>query len=97
MASASIDAYLVPWAERVGFHTVVATKLEVAPDGRLTGRFDGEACWGRAKLRRVEQAVGPLSDHYVMAYGDSRGDEPLLSAANRGWRIRGPASWDRID
>jgi phosphatidylglycerophosphatase C len=89
LASASLDAYLVPLGELLGADEVVCTRLERGADGRLTGRLDGANCRGAEKARRVRAVLAErgLEDAELWAYGDSRDDEPLLAAAEHGIRV----------
>ena len=84
LASASLDVYLRPLAARLVVDEVVCTRLERAPDGRLTGRLLGANCRGEEKARRVREwlAGAGLADAELWAYGDSPGDRPLLSVAD---------------
>ena len=83
LASASLEAYLVPLGAELGVDGVVCTRLEVAPDGRLTGRLDGANCRGAEKGRRVHEwlAEAGLADAELWAYGDSPGDAEMLQLA----------------
>ena len=83
IVSASFRNYLDPIAARLGIDAVLATELEVGPDGRLTGRLRGPNVRGIEKVRRLEQWFGgePV---YLWAYGDSGGDRELLALADRG-------------
>lgn len=82
LISASIDAYLKPWSEQQGFGDLICSKLEVDGNGHVTGRLDGVNCWGPEKERRLIELLGPKEDFMLYAYGDSRGDEELLSLAD---------------
>jgi len=83
LASASLEVYLDPLCTSLGFDQVVGTRLEIR-DGVATGRFDGLPCWGMEKLRRVRVALDPArGDILAHVYGNSRGDHPLLQAAQR--------------
>ena len=81
LVSASLEAYLLPWAKTMGFDEVVGTKLE-SRAGVLTGCIQGKNCYGQEKVDRLKQVLGDLSQHCIYAYGDSRGDKELLAAAN---------------
>lgn len=80
LVSASLEAYLLPWAEAMGFDLATGTQLEVQNE-RLTGRILGKNCYGREKVERLRGMLGDLSQYYIYAYGDSRGDKELLAAA----------------
>ncbi len=82
LVSASIEDYLVPWAEAEGFSKVLATRLEVDAQGFLTGRFLGKNCYGTEKVRRIEEYLGALDQFEIYAYGDSRGDKEMLAIAD---------------
>ena len=52
LVSASFEVYLRPLAELLGADDVLAARLEVGPDGRLTGLLAGPNCRGPAKVPR---------------------------------------------
>ena len=86
LVSASFEVYLRPLAELLGADDVLAARLEVGADGRLTGRLDGDNCRGPEKVRRLhgwldEHAGGRAAVH-LTAYGDSPGDRELLADAD---------------
>ena len=78
LLSASLEAYLSPWAEQVGIDQVIGTRLEIQGNV-LTGRIDGKNCYGSEKVKRLTQVLGDLNSYCIHAYGDSRGDLPLLN------------------
>jgi phosphatidylglycerophosphatase C len=93
IVSASPEAYLVPVGDELGVDTVVATRLAVGDDGRLTGGYDGANCRGQEKITRVRRwietqtdgdgdATGPTA--VLWAYGNSKGDRQLLRGADVG-------------
>lgn len=87
IASASPTVWIEPWASRNGISTVIATRLAVTvADGRqlFTGYFDGLNCNGEEKHRRVE-AIFPREQFHIVAYGNSRGDYPLLRYAHEAY------------
>ena len=80
LVSASPELYVTPIGRRLGFDTVLATRLEVGADGRLTGRLQGANCRGPEKVMRLREWRGEgLSIDY--AYGDSAGDREMLDLA----------------
>lgn len=85
VVSASLSAYLRPFAERVGAE-LVCTQLEEGPDGRLTGRLLGANVRGAEKVTRLTEHLGlepgGLPAVELWAYGDSPGDRELLAAAD---------------
>lgn len=81
LISASIDAYVEPWGKRVGFDHVICSQLETTPQNTITGHLVGANCWGPEKIARLESVLGPLNNVTLYAYGDSRGDQELLAAA----------------
>ncbi len=79
VVSASIDNWVQPFFD---FVKVLGTKIEVK-DGVVTGRFISSNCYGREKVRRIEQMLTqPRSHYYIVAYGDSRGDKEMLEYAD---------------
>lgn len=79
LCSASPAIVLQPFAERLGVK-LIGTQLEVV-DGVLTGRINGHNCRCDQKIQRLEQVYGPLNQLHLRAWGDSRGDYELLTAA----------------
>lgn len=80
LVSASPELYVAPIGRRLGFDAVLATRLEVDADGRLTGRIEGANCRGPEKVVRLrEWRGGTLTVAY--AYGDSAGDREMLALA----------------
>ena len=86
IVSASYAIYVEPLAALLGVHHVLATRLVVAADGRLTGELDGANCRGQEKVRRLHEwldtAHGGRSAVEVVAYGDSAGDREMLADAD---------------
>ncbi len=86
IVSASIEHYLHPWAESQGIKYVFATQLETDSE-RLTGELSGQNCWGEGKTARIRAEMGHTPYEIAEAYGDSKGDKPLLYAAKASfWR-----------
>ena len=80
LVSASPELYVTPIGRRLGFDAVLATRLEVDAEGRLTGRIQGTNCRGPEKVVRLrEWRGGTLTVAY--AYGDSAGDREMLALA----------------
>ena len=96
LVSASIDCYVEPWGLRVGFDRVLGSRMAIDDSARVRGGFEGEPCWGEAKLRRLREEVGPLSGYTVVVYGNEPGDLALLAEADHAVRVRAGDSWPRL-
>lgn len=85
VVSASPEVYVGPAGRLLGVDGVIATRLEVS-DGMLTGRYEGANCRGEEKVRRFREWIeaGPGHPARIWAYGNSRGDLRLLTAADVG-------------
>jgi HAD superfamily hydrolase (TIGR01490 family) len=79
IVSASPELYVAPLGRCLGVD-VLATRLEVGSDGRLTGRLAGRNCRGAEKALRLREHLGP-EPVTLIAYGDSKGDRQLLAMA----------------
>ena len=84
LATTSPAAFVTPFAERLGFDHVVATRWQ-ASNGTYTGETDGGFLWGRAKrdgvVELAEREHINLSGSF--AYSDSAYDVPLLTAVGK--------------
>jgi HAD superfamily hydrolase (TIGR01490 family) len=71
-----------PLARRLGIDHVVASELELGPDGRFTGRLVQPFCYGPGKLARARELAERLGIRLEEAtfYTDSHTDLPLLEA-----------------
>jgi phosphatidylglycerophosphatase C len=99
VVSASPEVYLGPAVEVLGAEALIATRLEVDDDGRLTGHYDGANCRGREKVRRLRRWIDdvmPDADPVVWAYGNSRGDRALLEHADVGVNVARLGRWGRL-
>ena len=81
IVSASMEDWILPWAQENDFNQVLSTKVEVQ-DAKLTGKFATANCHGEQKVFRVKQYIPDFSDAFFYAYGDSSGDKELLEFAD---------------
>ncbi len=79
ICSASPEIMLQPFARKLGIQ-LIGTRLQVT-DGILTGKITGHNCRSDEKVARLELIYGPLSQYHLRAWGDTRGDYELLTAA----------------
>lgn len=90
VVSASLNAYLEPWAEANGVR-LICTALETI-NGRLTGRYIGGDCTGGEKVARIRKEFDLGSFDKIYVYGDTSEDREMLSLGDeRFYR------WKRID
>lgn len=85
--SASPRLWIEPWAKQYEVE-VLGTELQIA-DGIITGAFASHNCYGAEKVERLQNYLNnPREEVYVTAYGDSKGDIPILSYADEGYWIK---------
>lgn len=96
LVTASIDCYVEPWGRRVGFDKVLGSRMAIDTLARVRGGFEGEPCWGEAKLCRLRDEVGPLDGYTVVVYGNEPGDLALLARADHAVRVSARGSWPRL-
>tara|TARA_R110002049_G_scaffold114921_1_gene266557 strand:+ start:7112 stop:7795 length:684 start_codon:yes stop_codon:yes gene_type:complete len=84
LVSASLDVYLTPWAQQAGFSQVVCTSLAQDANGRVTGYIAGRNCYGEEKARRIAPLIKSAAPPATYAYGDTRGDLPMLQLVDTG-------------
>lgn len=99
IVSASIDNWVRPFFKVRGLDgvRVLGTQIEVI-DGRLTGKFKSNNCYGEEKVHRICEALSAptstsspasaapfvRSQYEIEAFGDSRGDKEMLTFADKG-------------
>ena len=76
-----------PIAAAFGIDTLIATRLEHAADGRITGRIDGTPAFREGKVERVGQWLAESGATWsdferITAYSDSLNDLALLERAS---------------
>lgn len=82
VVSASLELYLSPWASKAGFDDVIGSRLDVLDNNHTNGNLNGANCFGPEKIQRLHALLGSREGYTLYAYGDSRGDKELLSAAD---------------
>jgi HAD superfamily hydrolase (TIGR01490 family) len=92
LISASIDTYLTPWSIKLGFDDLICSKLAIDQNNNITGYLEGKNCWGQEKERRLSELIGPKENYILYAYGDSQGDQELLSLADYPYYRKMPSS-----
>lgn len=81
VVSASIDRWVRPFFSNMPQVEVTGTQMEVR-NGKLTGRFLGENCYGPQKVEKLRALLGNRSHYHLTSFGDSRGDRELLAYAD---------------
>ena len=89
IVSASPELYLQGVAKELGVDAIISTRLEVGPDGKLTGRYEGQNCRGAEKARRLREWIDDPANvsgknAFLWAYGNSAGDLDMLRSADIG-------------
>lgn len=87
IVSASIAAWIRPWAESYGIADVISTEVEKDKHGKLTGRFKTKNCYGAEKVSRIRAAFPDIDNIETWGYGDSSGDEAMLSIVSHPTRV----------
>ena len=87
IVSASIENWVRPFFDIRNLKgvQVLGTQIELE-DGKLTGRFKSNNCYGKEKVHRIAEALKSFerSEYEIEAFGDSRGDKEMLAFADKG-------------
>lgn len=81
VVSASIETWIAPWCNDEGI-SCISTQLEVS-NGFITGKLASKNCNGIEKVNRIKDAVDLSKYDTILAYGDSKGDLPMLKLADK--------------
>jgi HAD superfamily hydrolase (TIGR01490 family) len=80
IVTASLEPYMQAWCKRTGAE-LIGTRLDVS-DGKITGNFAGENCYGKEKAIRIREKYNLELFDKIFVYGDSRGDKEMLELAD---------------
>ena len=78
--SASFENWLADWCKSMKLE-LIGSKIEVR-NGFITGKIEGKNCYGIEKVIRLKQYLDITQFSEIYAYGDSKGDLPMLELAN---------------
>jgi len=81
IVSASPGNWIRPWAEKYGYSTI-ASELAIS-NFKLSGKIEGKNCHGQEKVNRIKKIYDIASFENIKAYGDTKGDLPMLKLANQ--------------
>jgi len=90
LVTASTSPYMHLVGASLGVDAVLCTEMEVV-NGCYTGRLATANCHGEEKVERLKtwlaQTYGAAPDHQpaLHAYGDTKGDWPMLRLAQQAW------------
>lgn len=81
IASSASRFQVEPAAAELGIDHVLCTRMELAEDGTLTGRVDGQMLWREGKADAIAEFAAQHDVELAHSYGYSNGgeDEPFLS------------------
>jgi phosphatidylglycerophosphatase C len=79
IVSASPANWLQPWTDQLGV-ALLATRLETSSQ-TVTGKILDRNCHGDEKVRRIRESYDLSAYDHIIAYGDSKGDKPMLALA----------------
>lgn len=89
LVSASLDIYLASWANANGFNHLISSKLRCDDAGRVSGELLGNNCFGLEKTDQVNKWLAQNPSATTYAYGDSKGDLPMLRLVKHGKMLKG--------
>lgn len=84
IVSASPKYWFQSWAAAHGFEKIISTELEIK-ESLLTGKMSGNNCYGQEKVARLKRELDLEEYDGIVAYGDSKGDEEMLTLADEGY------------
>lgn len=85
IVSASVNAYLQPFSEKYHFD-LISTEMDLANE-ILSGKFTTANCYGKEKKIRILESYCLSDFQKSYAYGDSDGDNEMLSIVDFPTRV----------
>lgn len=85
VVSASMKCWLEPWCEKEGVE-LLSTQLSFIK-GKFSGNFLTKNCHGIEKLNRVKELLSLDDYEEIYTYGDSNGDDEILSIADHKYKV----------
>jgi phosphatidylglycerophosphatase C len=79
--SASFENWLIDWCKSMHIE-LIGSKIEVR-ENLVTGKIYGKNCFGNEKVNRLNQYLDISKYSEIYAYGDSKGDFPLLDLSTQ--------------
>ncbi|MBL7752126.1 MAG: HAD family hydrolase [Chitinophagaceae bacterium] len=79
IVSASAFQWVNPWTEKMGIRLISSLLSEEGQ--RITGKLEGKNCNGDQKVVRIKEQFNLDEYKEIFAYGDSKGDRPMLQLA----------------
>lgn len=80
IVSASPEYWIKDWCFANGL-VLIATRLQVI-NGKMTGMINGHNCYGPEKVDRIRKEFDLGNYESIFAYGDTKGDKPMLGLAH---------------
>jgi len=80
VVTASIENWVRPWCMDQDIECI-GSRLEVS-EGKISGKLMGINCNGEEKVRRIKEFLNLETYGPIYAYGDSKGDIPMLKLAD---------------
>lgn len=81
IVSASAENWLSAWCKQFQLD-YIGTKLEIR-EGKLSGKIAGKNCNGMEKVNRIKSIYNLDNFAVIYAYGDSKGDLPMLKVSTK--------------
>lgn len=80
VVTASLETWVAAWCETMHVR-LIASRIKTTQE-KITGELSGANCNGIEKANRIKLELNLNSFEHVFAYGDTRGDYPMLELAS---------------
>ncbi|MBX2966258.1 MAG: HAD-IB family hydrolase [Cyclobacteriaceae bacterium] len=94
VVTASPENWVAPWCDQLNI-SCIGTRLNVH-NNSLTGKFEGENCYGPEKARRIKALFNLKEFSEIIAYGDSRGDKEIFGLSTKHYYRYFPANETKV-